>query len=1709
MNLSSRINFFLVLLSLLYVSVDGVSQGYYPDASFAGNGRLVLDSIESDKVRETHFFDKDQYGRVVSVASELVSNSSATTMMIRVARFFPDGQPDQSFAGDGFLMFDVGTVEFGQHYLSYVTDIECHGSAIYLFGFCNHPTATNTWGDDYGPSKIFVVKLNADGSLDNSFAGNGVYVHNVNYARALCGRVLSNGKIAVGGRAGVSWEGSYALQNAYVLRLNSNGQLDNAFAQNGARKFQDWWNTSGYENIEAPIYGMHEQQNGKLILAGPNGFILRLDAGGAIDSSFIQQGFNSNVHSLYDVEYTHGGTVSCAPGNSPIAQYYRSHCESVAKFDLLVEDDTVFYIGNGGKHHPGINQSHWDETSRPTSFLRKYDNSGNLVTSFDNDGILNIDEHSVHGRYIDADGKLYLLGIPWDEKWDNLYLYRYTANGQNDSAWGDQGRVHVGRDSLIAKVANLPLSSICQSRLSEDFTLMLALTDMDSYSQYLSYTIKDYALYKYSLYPVHRVSICDGDSVAIGGLFQSSSGTYFHQGVERTEVTLLQVDSFQHTFIHGARCSGDAYVLNGDSLTQGGLYFDTISGGGCDTIVHLQLSFQDHFVDEQVVYECGIYSSSYNQGVNWDTITSNGCDTILKTTAHLQPASMSEFGSKRANVWYFGAQAGLDFNVDTVSTLSYGGVNNDYNSIICSEGGEFRFTFNKSAIERWCIRPAAGSGCSSGYIGSGSNEWNSNKMIIPVPGSSDTYFAFAAGDYYAYGTAFSSNTEDVLWCRLVTGGETPYVPNDPWGGLYFNNLKVTDYAVYEKMTAIDHPDGDKTWLIAPKRDFSEFCAFLIGKDGPGDVAFSPYVGPLASSQSRSQFKVSTDGRYLAYGARMGGVYYISLWDFDLYSGQLSNQRSIKVDSGVGSIYGLQFSPDARYLYAVRSSSSNATILQYDLTLKHADQIASSVVVLASGIPNLFGDLQLAPDGQIYVARNQQDYLGVISNPNNMGDSVHFELNGKYLGGQQSGRALPIFNQSYVAGAPQLGIAGRCLGESTLAYSTRTDALGYRWNFGDGAGFSGSSTIPYAEHQYAQPGNYSISLILEYMCLSDTLQIDILVDSTCFDLMLDSICSGDSTLFGNGYYFESGLYHDTLTNQSGGDSIVSLLLTVFGGDTTTINESLCYGDSIEILGNIYDSTGTYLQTMQSIHGCDSVIRIDIVEGSVQHDSMVVHICQGDSALIHGNYQTQAGVYTDTSTAAGGCDSVAVVSLIVHQIEYTSDSVTIYQGESYYVGGASQTTTGVYYNYDTTQHGCDSVTAILLWVIPVSNLYDTAHICDNESVEIGGTTYTTAGTHVDSVETSNQLTVHHTTIVVHPTYYLSDSVQINEGDSHYVGGAWQTTSGIYYDSDTTVYGCDSIEAVMLTVMTENEYAYDTVQLCVGDTIYLGGAYQSASGTYVDTITGGSSDTILTTTLIVLPNSQTNVSAIICANDSMYVGGAYQSTTGEYFDTLQAANGCDSVVVTALAVEDMYMTYDSTSICTGDSIFLGGAYRSTPGTYVDSMQSSSGCDSIVTTVLSIGTTGSFNAVLSNVTDVIKVNVAEGEFFWVDCDSGTVLQSNSRYYFDPGYAGNFAVVVDIDGCTDTSNCIYFEPLNKKGALQVSGYPTLVSNEYHIVFEVPQTEIQWNLYNLQGQAVMSRLEPDGRFVSVPVHRMAAGYYLLEVTTAEGYAALKFIKTLR
>jgi uncharacterized delta-60 repeat protein len=206
-----------------------------------------------------------------------------------VARLNVDGSLDTSFDGDGKRMLPIGTsAEEANSVL-----IQADGK-ILIAGW------TST-GSNYD---FALVRLNADGSLDTSFDGDGKRVLPIGTSRdeARSVALQSDGKILIAGRA---WNG--ANYDFAIARLNTDGSLDTSFDGDGKR-------TLPVATSWDEAHAITVQPDGKILVTGRtwNGAnydfgVVRLNPDGSLDNAFGGTATNSL-----------GGSASFTENGAPV-----------------------------------------------------------------------------------------------------------------------------------------------------------------------------------------------------------------------------------------------------------------------------------------------------------------------------------------------------------------------------------------------------------------------------------------------------------------------------------------------------------------------------------------------------------------------------------------------------------------------------------------------------------------------------------------------------------------------------------------------------------------------------------------------------------------------------------------------------------------------------------------------------------------------------------------------------------------------------------------------------------------------------------------------------------------------------------------------------------------------------------------------------------------------------------------------------------------------------------------------------------------------------------------------------------------------------------------------------------------------------------------------------------------------------------------------
>ncbi|MEN8224533.1 MAG: T9SS type A sorting domain-containing protein [Bacteroidota bacterium] len=304
-----------------------------------------------------------------------------------IARYNADGSLDNNFGNGGFAVIDGGTDS------EYAYDMVLQDDGKVLLGGSAYNQYTTV--DDFA-----LLRLNADGSPDNTFGTSGIVMTDINgeFDNAFSMALQDDGKILLAGHTYISGK-----RNACVVRYNTDGSLDAAFGSGGIAMTSIGCITDRTRDI-----GL--QQDGKIVICGyindgadDHTFVCRFNADGTLDQSFANNG--------------------------------------IATLDIGGNDDKLWAlcILPGGKILVG---GYTRNSSNENDYLMiRYLTDGSLDNSFGSNGIKMHNFNStdiIIDMILQADGKILTAGGAFV-----FELARFLENGDADIGFGNNGIVHT------------------------------------------------------------------------------------------------------------------------------------------------------------------------------------------------------------------------------------------------------------------------------------------------------------------------------------------------------------------------------------------------------------------------------------------------------------------------------------------------------------------------------------------------------------------------------------------------------------------------------------------------------------------------------------------------------------------------------------------------------------------------------------------------------------------------------------------------------------------------------------------------------------------------------------------------------------------------------------------------------------------------------------------------------------------------------------------------------------------------------------------------------------------------------------------------------------------------------------------------------------------------------------------------------------------
>lgn len=369
------------------------------DFSFGNEG--VVTSVISEGINMATTITVQPDGKIITAGH----TGFSPDYDIAVVRYNEDGSNDNTFGTNGMVVLSPTTTS------DYPLDITLQPDGKILIGGYIWTGSSND---------ILLIRLNADGTPDNTFGTNGIVITDLGddgeVAEAIA--LQDDGKIILAG---------YNNDRFLLLRYDTNGTLDDTFG------------TGGMATADVGIgmcFGqdMVVQDDGRILIGGM-AFdamanyvfgVARFDTDGTLDPSFGNIGT-----ALYDIGYGHDFMTAIA-----------------------LQSDGMIIAGG-----------HTWLTNEPTlqyDFAAiRIDENGNLDNTFGNQGITTVNliygGNYVTGMVVQDDDKIILSGNAEGPEDYDLGMARLTADGILDTSFGTDGITVTDINKDVDQVADAAL----------------------------------------------------------------------------------------------------------------------------------------------------------------------------------------------------------------------------------------------------------------------------------------------------------------------------------------------------------------------------------------------------------------------------------------------------------------------------------------------------------------------------------------------------------------------------------------------------------------------------------------------------------------------------------------------------------------------------------------------------------------------------------------------------------------------------------------------------------------------------------------------------------------------------------------------------------------------------------------------------------------------------------------------------------------------------------------------------------------------------------------------------------------------------------------------------------------------------------------------------------------------------------------------------
>jgi len=235
------------------------------------------------------------------------------------------------------------------------------------------------------------------------------------------------------------------------------------------------------------------------------------------------------------------------------------------------------------------------------------------------------------------------------------------------------------------------------------------------------------------------------------------------------------------------------------------------------------------------------------------------------------------------------------------------------------------------------------------------------------------------------------------------------------------NLVLWDTPIGEQVTAVRHGNG-RDWWIVIRKGYPNSSQLVSIHLSPSGILETREFEAGIKAKYQGELTSSPIGASLAFaGEGQTGKAILAIYNFSRCDGEIHLRELIQFDSLNQGLYGVAFSKLGNNLYITNPSFGKDILYQVHMTMDtfYLNKIFEFYYPGTSTTGNMTGQLELGPDGKIYVSRrlitglagisSYAEYLGVIQYPDEIGAACQFDTFGFYLEGYVNNNTYSLPN----------------------------------------------------------------------------------------------------------------------------------------------------------------------------------------------------------------------------------------------------------------------------------------------------------------------------------------------------------------------------------------------------------------------------------------------------------------------------------------------------------------------------------------------------------------------------------------------------------------------------------------------------------------------------------------------------------------------------